>query len=150
MIFTPGSQRPLKPGVLAGGVVKHQIHDHLDVTLVRFFQKMFEIFHSSILGIDRVIVGHIITVIGRGWVDGHQPEAPDSQIVQIIQLFDDAVEIADAVAIAVTKGTDEDLIEYRVVPPGESLCALIGIGCYSWFRELSCSWRGRTTTTCQG
>jgi hypothetical protein len=56
-------------------------------------------------------------------VNGHQPQAFDSQRLQVIELLGDAVEIADAVAVAVAKRTDKDLIENRVVPPGERLCA---------------------------
>jgi len=76
---------------------------------------------------------------GRG-IDRHEPDAPDAQILEVIQFFRDAVEIADAVSVAVAERTDEDFIEYGVIPPGKSLGAGRGDGCLGWLENLSWSW----------
>ena len=139
-IFAARRQRRLEPGVLGRGVVEHQVHDDPDVTLVRFAEQALEILHAAVIRIDRVVIGHIVAMVRRRRVDGHQPDAFDPQILKIIELFNDPVEVADAVPIAVAEGADEDLVEDRVVPPGEPVCAF-GERCGCRHRSLC---RGRS------
>src|SRR5262245_27635574 len=84
---------------------------------------MFEIIHSAILGINRVIIGDVVAMISWGGIDRHEPEAANAQVMQIVQFFGNTVKVADAVAVTITERTDEDLIENCVVPPGKTICA---------------------------
>ena len=57
--------------------------------------------------------------------DGHKPNAGDTEVitgvgvavVEVVQLFDDAIEITNTVAIAIVKAADKDFIENAIIPP---------------------------------
>src|SRR5512133_1032889 len=129
--------------MFTGSVIEHQINDDLNITLVRLFKKAFEIVHRPIFRIDRVVIGHIIAMIGGGGIDRHKPDALDPQALQIIQLFSDAVEIADAIPVTVAEGANKNLIEDGVIPPRETFGALddcCWCKCGGWSRSR-CRWR---------
>ncbi len=113
--------RIYEPGMLAGGMVENQVNDDADVAFVRFFEQGLEIVHCAVFGVDGVIIEHVISVIGRRWVDGHQPDGGDAERFEIVQLLDNAVEIADTVIVRVVERADEYLVEDGGPPP-------VGIG----------------------
>ena len=68
-------------------------------------------------GVDVAEVGGGIAMVAIGiGGDGHQPDACDAQVFEIVQRLGDAFEVADAVAIAVFVRTDKDLHEGTVLP----------------------------------
>jgi hypothetical protein len=79
----------------------------------------------AIIGVDIVIIGDIVAVIGGRRVDRHQPERIDAEVargsgvavVEVIQFLDDAIEVANAITIAVIKAAHENLIKDGFVPP---------------------------------
>ena len=100
----------LEPGMLVGGVVDHQVDDHADAQLMRPCQKRLKIFQGAVFGMDVVVVGHVVFVVTGGGMDGHEPDAAKAHGVDVIQLFRQPLEIPDAVAVAVGKGIDENLV----------------------------------------
>jgi hypothetical protein len=98
-------------------VVEDEVYDDANVSFAGFRYKIFEIIHSSILRIDFIIICNIVTVIRRGWVNGHQPDGVDSKRLDVIQFLGDTIEIADPISIGVVKRADEYFIEDRFVPP---------------------------------
>ena len=104
--------------MLVRGVVQHHFDDDADSALVRGVQETLEIVQGAVAGMDRGVVGDVVAVVAqRRREKGHQPDGVDAQILQIIQLLREAAEVADAVAVAVVKRADVDLIDDRVLVP---------------------------------
>ncbi len=125
----------LEPGVVAGGVVQHQVKDDPDAPPMGLLDETLEVLIRAVLRIDALVVLHVIAVVTRGLEDRHQPDARRPQvgggrrvsIVDVIKLLDEPVEVADAVTIAVGERSYEDLVADRVVGPGGAGC---GRGCH--------------------
>ncbi len=121
-----GVLRLNEPRVLRRSVVEHQIDDDSDATLVGLLDEPFEVLVGPILRVDLVVVRDVVAVIAGRRHDRHQPDAGDTQVgrrvrvavVQVIELTDQASQVAHPVAIAVVEAADEDLVERCVVPPG--------------------------------
>ena len=74
-------------------------------------QKVAEIVLGTIFRIEGEIVQDIISMIGHGRMDRRKPQGCHSHYVwKIIQLWANSVEITDAVAVAVGKTVDKQLV----------------------------------------
>src|SRR6202007_504728 len=93
--------RLLKPLVLIGGMVEHEFNNYAESTIMRGFQKSFEIFESTVAGMHRVIIRNVVAIIAQGgWEKGHEPERVDSEFLKIVELLREAGEITDAIVVA--------------------------------------------------
>ena len=107
-----------EPYVLVGAVVHHQVHDYVQIPFFCLGQELIHVLHGAETRINRVVVGDVISLIRqRGAVDGRQPDDIHAQFLQVVQLPDDAPEIADAVSVGVHKAFWIDLISGFSVPP---------------------------------
>ena len=114
-----GIARGLEPGVLVGGVVDDQVHDHLDSPAMGLVQKLIHIVHGAEDGVDVLIVGDVVpVVILRGSVDGAEPDHIHAQVGQVIQTLGDARQVAVAVTVGVLEGSRVDLVDHGIGPPG--------------------------------
>jgi hypothetical protein len=110
--------------MLVGGVIHHQLDHHLQPTLVRGRQEGAKVVHGSVHGMHVQVVGNIVAIVfERGWKEGQQPQACDTQILKVVELLDESREIADAVVIAVEECTDVQLVDQRVFVPERICCA---------------------------
>ncbi len=110
--------RLLKPFVLIRRVIDDQLRDHADIPPVRLPQELSEIRQGAVLGVDVEIVGDVIAVVKqRRWVERQQPQGGHPQIADVVQLPDQALEVADAVAGAVVKRFHVQLVDDRVFVP---------------------------------
>ena len=102
---------------------------------VRLAQKQLEILESAVDRMDVRVVGDVVAVVRkRRRIKRQQPERGDAEVLKIIELFGQAREIADAVAVAVAEGADMQFINDRVfvperivperIPAGRSFSAL--------------------------
>ncbi len=114
----PGGQGCLEPLVLAGGVVGHQVDDHLDAERVRRRHHGVEVGERAEPGVDVAVVGDVVAVVvlGRG-VEGRDPDGVDAQLGEVGQPRRDAAQVAEPVAVGVGEGADVDLVADRVLPP---------------------------------
>ncbi len=77
-----------------------------------------EIAERAVAGIDAVIVGDVVAVIAaRRGLERHQPDRGDAEPVQIVEPAQQALEIADAVAVGVHIGADGEAIDHAVLVP---------------------------------
>ena len=107
-----------KPLVFIGAVVDDEIHQDRHPSLPCLRDQLLHVLHGAESGIDRVIVGYIITFIRqRRLIDRRQPDDIDAQILQIIQFADNALQISDSVAAHVHKALGVNLIGDFVMPP---------------------------------
>ena len=112
-------QRRLKPGMRGTGVVGHQVHRHLDACGVGGVRQPVQRLDAAEQRVDIAGIRHVVAVVGHGRDhDRIEPDRVDAQRLEVIQLCGHAVEVTDAVTVAVPEGTWIDLIEQRVRPPG--------------------------------
>ena len=81
--------------------------DQVLEVLSSFFCRMLS---DGIGRIQSVVIPDIISVIGIRRMRRAQPEGRRTEVLEIVQFLLDALEIADAVTIAVTEGIDQQLI----------------------------------------
>ena len=77
--------RHLEPCMLGTGMVQHQVDDDMDVPLLALRHEVVKILHGTVLGIDGIVIGYIILMVRGAGMNGHQPDALDSQVLQIVQ-----------------------------------------------------------------
>ena len=112
-----------KPGVLRTGMVDGQIQDELDPAFMAGGDQGFQISHRPECGINGIVVGYVIFVIGGGEEYRRQPDPFHAEaetgigiaVVQVIQTVQDPAQITDAVSVRVGERADKNLIEHPVV-----------------------------------
>ena len=114
----PVAPRLLEPGVLVGGVVDDEVGDDPDAAGMGRLGQRLEVGDGPDGGMDLAEVGDVVAVVlqGRG-VDGHQPEAVDAQLLEVVELGRQADQVAVAVAVGVVESADVDLVEDGILVP---------------------------------
>ena len=111
-------QRLLKPNVLIGAMVQHQIHDDGNISFPSLADQLLHILHRAEHGVDGAVVGHIVAVVHLGRsANRTQPNAVNAQLLQIIQMRDDALQVTHTAAGGILKAFGVDLIEDSRLPP---------------------------------
>ncbi len=104
--------------MLVRGMINDQLGDNAQTAAVRFFETMLEIVEVAVDRIDRAIVGDVVTVVAqRRWIKRQQPQSGNAEVLEVVELFDQAGKVADAVAVAVHEGADVDFIKDGVLVP---------------------------------
>src|SRR5258708_34585276 len=99
-------------------MVQHQVGDDFNAAPVSAIQKILEIAQCAVIRVNSVIIGDIVAIIFEwGWVGGHNPQAVDAQLLEVIELARQALNISVAIGIAVKKGAYVHLIEDRIFVP---------------------------------
>ena len=102
----------LEPRVLVAGVVHDEVDDHADAALVRLVEELEEVLEVAELGQDVGVVGDVVAAVAqRRGEERRQPEAVDAEPLQVVELLGQALEVADAVAVAVVERADQHLVE---------------------------------------
>ena len=113
-----GPSRFLEPRVLVRRVVADQLVDHAHATPVRLGDELAHVGEPAIHRVDVLVVGDVVAVVAkRGGVEGQQPDRADAELLEVGQLFDQALEVSAPVAVAVVEGPRVDLIDDRVLVP---------------------------------
>jgi hypothetical protein len=85
---------------------------------MRGVDELLEVLERAIGGIEGVVVGNVVPVVvlGRrkGW---QQPDRCDAEILDVVELLDQAAEVTDAVGVVVVEGFDVQLVQNRVLVP---------------------------------
>ena len=84
-------------------MVEHQVHDDLHAAFVAGCRKRAEILPGAVGRIYIRVVSHIIFMICRRRRNRHQPDAPETQIMDIVQLLCNPVQITCAVSVRIVK-----------------------------------------------
>ena len=104
--------------MLIGAVIYHQIHHDGHAAPFALGDQAIHVLHGAEAGVDVVIVGNIIALIRhRRTVHRRKPENFHTQRLQLVQLADDAGDIADPVAVGIAKALRIDLIGDFALPP---------------------------------
>ena len=112
----------LKPGVLVAGVVDDQIHYDLHPPPVQLLHQLLKQLHPPELPGDVHIIRHIVAVVrvGRG-IERRKPDAVHVQGLDVVQLLQHPLQIADPVAVAVLEAPGPDLIKAHILIPSCTL-----------------------------
>ena len=104
--------------MVPGGVARHQVQQHVHAPPVGLGEQPLQILVGAVARGHGVIVGHVVACVSEGRIKaGIQPQGVAAQVKNIVQLFRDAVQVADAVGVGVPEGLGIDLIKNRVVKP---------------------------------
>src|ERR1700723_974711 len=99
-------------------MIQNKIHDDADVVLLRFLREMLEVFQGSIHRVDIFVIRDVIAEIElRRWITRRNPNGIHAEVFQVIEFRGDAVEVADAIAIAVGEAAGINFIENGMLPP---------------------------------
>ena len=102
-----------------GGVVHHHIEDDFHPAFMDFFYQLQGISHRPVFGGDGLIIGDVVSEVRlRRGEEGRAPDGFKSQIADVVQLLKDALNVADAVAVAVVERARVNLIDRCFVVPG--------------------------------
>ena len=82
----PGGEGGAEPLVLAGGVVGHQVDDHLQPELVGRGEQVVRVGQRAEQRVDVAVVRHVVPVVVlRGRVERRDPQRVDPQVAQVGQ-----------------------------------------------------------------
>src|SRR5215467_10877663 len=99
-------------------MVGDQLDDYANATIVGVGQKSLEVLQGPIAGMNRPVVGNVVTVISQGRrEEGHQPDCVDAKILNVVHALGEALEVANAVSVAVYETANMDLINDGVLVP---------------------------------
>jgi hypothetical protein len=116
--------RPLEPRMLIRRVVDDQLDQHLDVTGVGGIDKRLEVVERAVARMDVLVIGDVVAVVlERRGEERQDPQAGNPERLQIVELLGHALEVADAVVVAV-----EERFDVRLVDDGVLVPQRIGVG----------------------
>ena len=67
--------------MLVGAVVADEIDDDSNPAGVASIEQVLEVGQGAVFGVDREIVRHIVTMVGRRGIDGHEPDAGHAEVI---------------------------------------------------------------------
>ena len=104
--------------MVGGGVVHHEVGDHAHPALVRLLDELAEVLDRPVVRVEREEVRDVVAAVAqRRLVHRQQPEAVDAEPLEVVELVDQAAEVAGAVVVAVEEATDVDLVEDGPLEP---------------------------------
>jgi hypothetical protein len=81
-------------------------------------RKGLEILQRAVVRIDAVVVGDVVAVVlQRRGIERQNPDRRCPKFLEVIELLDQPAEVADAIAIAVVKGLNVQLVDDRIFVP---------------------------------
>ena len=108
----------LKPCVFLAGMAGHQVQQHMDALGMSCFKQRFGIRVGAIAGGNQLIIAHIIPgVLERGIKAGVDPKGVAPQLFDVIQLFDNPLQIADAIPVGIIKALGVNFVKNCVFQP---------------------------------
>src|SRR6266508_455620 len=132
--------------MVGGRVVHDEVGDDAHTALMGLIDEALEIVHEPVVGMDREEVGDVVAPVAQ-WrlVHRQEPDAVDAEPLQVVELLDQAAEVAGAVVVAVEEAADVDLVEDRGLEPKR-----VPLEPVAWLRHLSISDMSRGQTRGHG
>ena len=118
-----GLAEAAEPLALRTCVVDGQVQDDFHVPLAAEGEDLPQILKGPEVRVYRVVIRHIVFVIGGRAEHRRQPDALDSEtpsgvrppVVEVVHAVEDAPQIAGAVPVRIGEGAHEDLVEDAAV-----------------------------------
>ena len=108
-----------EPWIIHGGVSRHQVEQHVHAELVGAVEHPAQVFVGAVSFGGGVVVAHVVArVVERRIEAGVDPDRVAAKVLDVVELVDDALEIADAVAVRIVERLRIDFVENRIAEPG--------------------------------
>ena len=122
--------------MLVRGVGNDDIRHHLQPQPVRFSQQCVEISKCPEERVNIAVIRYVVAeILHRRFRNRGDPDRVCAEFGDVGQVLDNALQIADAIAVAVLKAARVDLIDHRPAPP-------VGIGVRRLLRHRYISKQG--------
>ena len=109
------SQGPLEPLMIGGDVVENHVQHDADAALTQGGDKVLEVLHGSHGWVDGAVVGDVVAIVpARRGEEGVEPDMIHPQRGDVVDLLNDAAQVAYAVAGGVAEGLGIDLVDDAV------------------------------------
>ena len=104
--------RGLEPRVLVAGVVHHEVGDDAYAAGVRLADELAEVLDGAEFRQHGGVVGDVVAAVtqGRG-IEGRQPDAVDTEPLDVVELGDHPLEVAGPRAGRIREGPGEQFVE---------------------------------------
>lgn len=100
-------------------MIHDQIHENLDSFRMSLLQQPLHVRNGSILGVDVLVVGDVISVVFVGRDEnGRNPNDINAESLELVQLVDDAVDVSVTVVVGVFERLGIDLVDDGLLPEG--------------------------------
>ena len=77
-----------------------------------------DVVDRAVVGMDGAVFGDVVAVVeARRRIEGQQPERVDAELGDVVELGDQAGEVADAVIVGIEERLDVQLVDDRVLVP---------------------------------
>jgi hypothetical protein len=101
------------------GETGHEIEDDAEAPSASVHDELLHIVEGAVAGSYAVVIGYVVSgVVERGSVTGADQEGVAAEGFYIVQLLNDAAEVADSVIVGVVETWKEYLIENALFEPG--------------------------------
>jgi len=99
-------------------VVHDEVRDDAHAALVRLLHELTEVVDRPVVRVDGEEVRDVVAAVAeRRLVHRQQPQAVHAEPLEVVELVDQAAEVAGAVVVAVEEATDVDLVEDGPLEP---------------------------------
>jgi hypothetical protein len=99
-------------------VVQDEIEEDLEATTMGVGDEPVEVLDGPEQWVDCGMVGDVVAeVSARGGVDGREPDRIDAEGLDVVEMGDDAGQVADAITVAVGEAPGVDLVDDPALPP---------------------------------
>ena len=114
----PGLAAGLEPRVFLACVAGHQVKQHTDALLMRGPEQRGGVLVRAVARGDLFVVAHIIArILERRIKAGVDPKGVAPQLFDVIQLFDNPLQIADAIPVGIIKALGVNFVKNCVFQP---------------------------------
>ena len=114
----PRGSRVDEPRMLLARVVRHDVHEHTDASRPSPRHQPVKVLQGPELGRDGTEVRDVITPVGvGGHRDRREPDAVHAQPLEVIEMLDDPLDVADTIGVAVSERAGVDLVQDPRFPP---------------------------------
>ncbi len=112
------AERVDEPRVLVAGVVRHEVHEDPDAPLARQAHERVEVVERPVGGVDAAVVRDVVPPVAvRRAGHRRQPQGGDPKSGKVVELGNDAAQVAHPVAAGIGVGAGVDLVEDAALPP---------------------------------
>jgi len=104
--------------VLIRGVADYQLGEDANAPSVRLLDQAAKVVHRSIVRMDAVVVGDVITIVAqRRGVHRQKPQTGDAEALDVRKLFDQPWDVADSIRVRIVERADVHLVDDRLLVP---------------------------------
>lgn len=111
--------RLLEPLMLVTRMVHDQIHEQLHAPIMTALDESLDVRDRAVFFGNAVVIGDVVAHVHLGrLVRRTEPDDVHADVLDVVQLGDDAGDVADAVIVGVFEGGGPDLVDGAFFPPG--------------------------------